>query len=414
MLARTPSLSTEHSLREQVADLEEQIIQLREAFSPKVGFPLAWGLDARDTAILSALFHNRGSYVTPEALLLLIEGFDEDQGISQVRVWVGRLRTKVVKHGIEITTRSREGYSLEPAGRAIVARALGGAAAVETAPLATPATPAPWVNPRAWCPAQDAIVRAGYARGAPKTVIRAELIAAKFPDRRLHSISGRAQNLGVAPSRAEKAWSRHEDDILRAGREAGDKPMVIKLRLAEAGFTRTRAAIQMRALALDLCPKRSQRLTDAEKDAIKAGLDAGETYATIHARLQERGCGRGRGTIEAFGRALGVVRGGKRWLAKDIEILRERCAARVPHVQIAKELGRPPASVQDKASDMGFLQRQRWQPEDRQRIIDGHARGENLREISAALDRPYPNVMAEANRLGLRFPRPSRKAPADA
>lgn len=410
MLARTPTLGTEHELRERIADLEEQIIQLREAFSPKVGFPLAWGLDARDTAILSALFHNRGSYVTPEALLLLIEGFDEDQGISHVRVWVGRLRTKVVKHGIEIATRPREGYSLDPAGRAVVARALGGAVSVAPAQPA----PAPRPQPNAWCEAQDRIVRAGYARNATKAVIRAELVAAKFPARRLHAISSRAQDLGIARSRAETVWCRAEDDILRDGREAGDSPLAIKLNLAQAGFTRSRAAIQMRALTLNLCPKRSVPLTDAEKDAIKVGLAAGETYVTIFERLKARGCQHGRGTIEAFGRALGVRRSGKPWLPADVELLRELCAARLPHHEIAARLGRPPSSVQDKASEMGFLQRQKWLPEDRQRVIDGHARGESPREIAAALGRPYPNVLAEANRLGLRFSRQNRKAQADA
>ena len=87
------------ALRTRIEELEEEIRQLKAAFAPKVGFPHAWRLDDRESTILSALFHAKGSYVTPEALLLLIVRYDDDADEGTTRKWVGRIRRKVEPHG---------------------------------------------------------------------------------------------------------------------------------------------------------------------------------------------------------------------------------------------------------------------------------------------------------------------------
>lgn len=159
----------------------------------------------------------------------------------------------------------------------------------------------------------------------------------------------------------------------------------------------------MRATALHQITPRRLPLSDAEKAIIRTGLEAGLTYEAIHADLRAKGYNRGINPIRRFGFALVGGRGGKPWTSEDIEILRARCAAGVLHRDIGEELGRPTGSIQDKASDLGFLQRRKWSSTDRERLIAGHARNERLADIADAIGRPYSHVCAEAGRLRLKF-----------
>lgn len=340
MLARTDQSAPLRQYLDRIEELEEQVRQLKDAFAPKVSFPLGWDLDEQNAAVLSALFHTTGSYVTAEALRLLLVGFDDDASVRFAELAVSRLRRKLEPHGIRILTRLLQGYALDPASRVRVAQALG----------QVPAASRGRVHPRAWSEPEDAIIRAGYGREAQLAVIRLELIGAGFIARSVGSLSIRAQHLGLTHERKAEGWSEAEDTILRAGYEAGDGVVTIRRALARAGFSRSRAAVQIRARNLEICGPRPARWTDEQ-----------------------------------------------------LALLKRRCAENVPHRRIATELGRPVSSIQDKVSDLGLLRRRQWTPEERQRLIDRHAAREDGPTIAAALKRSPGQIFAMASRMGLRF-----------
>ena len=391
------------ALRARIEELEEQIRQLKEAFAPKVGFPLSWKLDERDSTVLSALFHTKGSYVTPEALLRCISGFDDDAGERTVQTWVGRVRAKLQPLGVTMVTRPMQGYALEAAGRAIIAEALGLAPAMIAPP------PTATKHPRGWCDDQDAVVRAGYARGTTLAVIRAELIAAGFQPRSLGSISQHAQALGLTSERAAPLWTRPEDEILREAYEAGVRINAIRLRLAQAGFRRNRSAIQMRAIALGVAGTRVRNWTPAEKAIVRAGLDAERTFEAIRLELKAKGYERGNTSIVRLAHKMGVNRATTPWTDEELALLRQRYAEKRPVREIAEELGRNIPGVASMASKLGFKQRLRWTEEDRATLLRAFHAGDTLDVVCAAIGRPLANVSTEARRMGLQFPPTPRR-----
>ncbi|MCJ2020563.1 winged helix-turn-helix domain-containing protein [Methylobacterium sp. E-065] len=392
------------ALRIRIEELEEEIRQLKAAFSPKVGFPASWRLDAPESAILSALFHTKGSYVTPEALLLLLVRPDDDADESTTRAWLGRLRRKVEPRGIAITTRHTQGYQLEAAGRAIVADALGLAQ-----PQTAAATEPPLKHPRGWCDGQDAVVRAGYARHATLCVIRIELIAAGFKERSFGSISTRAQTLGLASVRAAPLWSEPEDEILREAYEAGAFINEIRLQLAQAGFRRNRGAIQMRAIALGVAGGRTRVWTQAEKAIVRSGLNAERAFEAIRVELAEKGFERGLTSIVRLAHKMGVNRATTPWSDAELATLRRLYAERRSVREIADTLGRNVPGVASMASKLGLKQRQRWTDEDRAVLLRAFEAGDTLDVVCRELDRPLPAVSTEARRMCLQFPPTPRR-----
>ncbi|MGX9980323.1 winged helix-turn-helix domain-containing protein [Methylobacterium fujisawaense] len=397
------------ALRIRIEELEEEIRQLKAAFAPKVGFPLSWKLDDRESAILSALFHCKGSFVTNEAILLQIAGFDEDVGDADVRNWVGRLRRKVDTRGIVIVTRPNQGYALDAGGRACIAEALG------VAPAAESAAPAPTRHPKGWTDAEDAIVQAGYERNTTLTVIRVELMGAGYRSRSLGAISARAQLLGFKSCRKAPVWTPAEDAILREGYESGLLFSAIRLKLAEAGFNRNRPAIGMRLISLGLSGERVRTWTRPELAIIRAGLDAGQSYVAIREALRHAGFDRGRSAVYKQATSMsGDRRADPPWTDRDVAILRRGYAEKASLRTIAEELGRGVAGVASKASKLGIKQRHRWTDEERARLIRGFDAGEALDVVSRDIDRPIANVAAEARRMGLQFaPVPRRTQARD-
>lgn len=392
------------ALRNRIEELEEEIRQLKAAFAPKVGFPLSWKLDEREGAILSALFHAKGSYITSEALLLLLVRYDDDADESTISVWIGRLRRKVEPLGVTIVTRPLQGYQLDAAGRAIVADALG-----LTPPAPTIAEAAP-KHPRGWCDGQDAVIRAGYARHATLSVIRVELIAAGFKERSFGSISTRAQMLGLASVRAAPLWSATEDEILRDAYEAGDPINAIRLKLAQAGFRRNRGAIQMRAIALGVAGSRVRNWTQAEKAIVRAGLDAERTFEAIRMELEAKGYERGLTSIVRLAHKMGVNRATTPWTEDELALLRRRYAEKRPVREIANELGRNVPGVASMASKLGCKQRLRWTEGERAALLRAFQAGDTLDVVCAEIGRPLANVSTEARRMGLQFPPTPRRS----
>jgi transposase-like protein len=397
LMDRDPLLREIAKLRERLTHVQEENRQLKDAFAPKVGFPKAWRLDPRESAILSALHANRGSYVTGEALLLCIAGFDEDQDDASVRLWLGKLRKKVQPLGIDIKTRHDEGYLLTPESRSVVARALG-----EHIPEAAAAEVQP-AHPRGWTEEESAIVRAGYERSKTLALIRIELKAAGHRVRSLGSISAQAQKLGLTSVRSSPLWTREEDDIVREAYQAGLLFTKIRLKLAEAGFTRNRGAIGMRVISLGLSGDRVKVWTQPERAIVRAGVDMGLTYEDIRDCLRAAGYERGRTAVLKLAREMGCRRADAPWTEQDLDILRQRYAEKVPQREIAAELGRQVGGIAAKASKLGLLQRHRWTEEERARLVRGFENGEPLADVCRDIHRPYSNVYQEARRLGLKF-----------
>jgi hypothetical protein len=397
------------ALRIRIEELEEEIRQLKAAFAPKVAFPLSWKLDERESAILSALFHAKGSYITHEALLLLLVRYDDDADEYTTRTWIGRLRRKVEPRGIAIATRHTQGYQLEAAGRAVVAEALGIAPA---APIVEAARP---VHPRGWTEAEDAIVRAGYERGSILTVIRAELIGVGHKARSLGSISTRGQTLGFAGDRKAPNWTPPEDAILRAGYEDGLAYTQIRLKLAEAGFNRNRPAIGMRLISLGVAGDRVRTWTRPELAIVRAGVEKGLTHLAIRRELLRNGFERGRTAVTKQAAFMsGQSRGERPWTDAEVTILRARYAEKVPQRAIAAELGRGVGGIASKASHLGLKQRHRWTEAERARLSRGFEAGETLDAVCQDIDRPKSNVAEEARRMGLQFrPAPRRQQAQD-
>lgn len=390
------------ALRIRIEELEEEIRQLKAAFAPKVGFPLSWKLEDREGAVLSALFHCKGSYVTPEALLLLLVRYDDDADERTTRTWVGRIRRKVESFGVTIITRPLQGYALDAPGRAVVAEALG---------VWSPAAEAPPQpkHPKGWTDAEDAIVRAGYERTATLATIRAELAASGFRSRSLGSISQRAQALGHASSRGAVLWSEPEDAILREAYEAGDRITAIRLKLARAGFRRNRGGIQMRAIALGVSGTRVAKWTQPEKAIVRAGIDAGLTYQAIRRELEAKGYDRGLHGIATIAKRMGCGRATAVWTVEETELLRRLYAEKRPVRDIAAQVGRRVPAVASMASKLGLKQRRPWTPDQRAVLLDAFHAGETLDVVCDQIDRPLANVSAEARRMGLQFPPTPRR-----
>ena len=394
------------ALRVRIEELEEEIRQLKAAFAPKVGFPLSWRLDERESAILSALFHTKGSYVTPDALLLLLVRYEDDADERTTRTWIGRLRHKLKPRGITIVTRATQGYALKVAGRAILAEALGLAPAPEPATAASSPK-----RPRGWCEGQDAVVRAGYKRRATLAVMRAELIAAGFQSRSLGSISQRGQALGFTSERAAPLWSEPEDGILRDAYEAGELITAIRLTLARAGFRRNRGAIQMRAIALGVAGLRTRPWTPAEKAIVRAALDADRTFEAIRIELESKGYERGHTAVVRLAHKMGVHRATASWTDDELALLRRRYAEKRPVREIAEEIGRHISAVASMASKLGLKQRVRWTDEDRAALRRAFHAGDTLDVVCRQIGRPLSNVYSEARRMGLKFPPTPRRSP---
>lgn len=400
------------ALRDRVAELEEVVRQMRAAFAPDIAFPADWKLKFKDRAILSSLYVSRGGHVSAEALLLWVEGAETVSIDVNVRQWIAVLRAKVEPFGIAIEVRHGKGYSLTPAGRSVIARAIGDVVPeVESTP---PLVVGRRTHPNGWTDAEDAILCRGYEEEATLAFIRIKLASAGHRARSLGSISVRAQSLGLTNVRRSALWSPEEDAILRKAYDAGTAITGIRLQLAQAGFVRNRSAIQMRAIAIGVSGDRVRPWTQPERAIVHAGLEAGLPYEDIRDQLRERGFERGRTAVTKMARAMGCRRSDAPWTDAEVEILRKRYVEKASQRSIAEELGRPVGGIASMASKLGLIQRVRWTAEERARLVRGFENGERLADVCRDIDRPYANVASEARRLGLRFaqarPDPVRRA----
>ena len=173
--------------------------------------------------------------------------------------------------------------------------------------------------------------------------------------------------------------------------------------LKAEGFDRSRGALQMRAIVLGITVDRVPYWTDEEKKIALDGLRAGKTHGEIREELRQAGYTRGPTAMFKFAQKHRIVRKPDRWTDDHVALLRQRYAEKRPVKEIAAELGKPLASVRSRASQLGLKVRLPWSEAERQILVDAHAAGERLTIAAERIARPYPNVVAEARRLGLSF-----------
>lgn len=344
------------ALLDRIADLEEIIRQQRAAFAPKLPFPARWLLKPRDAALLAALYVARGTHVGAEAMILWVEGPHSLSIDVAVRGWIATLRERMKTFGVAIEVHQGKGYCLSPEGRAVVARAIGDA--LPEAPAAATKTEGK-PHHSGWSDPEEVILKAGYERSATLAVIRADLILAGYRSRSLGALSARAGTLGLVSTRAAQLWSKPEDDIILDGYEEELTLTAIRLKLADAGFSRKRGAIQMRAIALGVSGQRVRNWTPSERAIVRAGLEAGDTHAAIVQALEAKGFSRGRTAIAKLSQSMGVRRGEAPWKPEDDARLRVMYAAKQPLIAIAAALGRSHGAVASRASKLGIYQRRR-------------------------------------------------------
>src|SRR5262249_3087470 len=118
----------------------------------------------------------------------------------------------------------------------------------------------------------------------------------------------RARAMGLASSSrsAHNEWTPAEDEILRRGYADQDCKIVdIVSMLAAAGFDRGRVSVQMRAIGLGITRDRVNYYTDEETAIAKAGLEAGKSNREVIDDLRAAGYHRGVTSISKFAQKHG-------------------------------------------------------------------------------------------------------------
>lgn len=254
-----------------------------------------------------------------------------------------------------------------------------------------------------WCGDEDTIVRDGYRRKLPLQQIAQAMQDAGFAKRAPSSIFARAKELGCRAATRSDVWTKEEDAILRREYAAKTRLVDIVGKLSEAGFTRHRGAVQMRAIAIGITLDRVNYWTETEKEIALAGLQAGKTHGQVREDLKAAGFIRGPTSMSKFAQKHHVIRKRDSWTDVQVATLRQRYAEKVPPKQIASELGKTIGAVRTLASNLGLKQRIPWSDDEYRILRDAHAAGDALTVAADRIGRPYPNVARVAVSIGLSF-----------
>lgn len=105
------------SLRDEVMDLREEVERLNTmlAGDPQ-GVPTALGLCRAEAALIASLMAAPDGYRSTEALHRVV-AVHEDTSEQTVRTHVYRIRRKLTRHAVKITTVWGSGYRIDPSSR---------------------------------------------------------------------------------------------------------------------------------------------------------------------------------------------------------------------------------------------------------------------------------------------------------
>lgn len=268
------------------------------------------------------------------------------------------------------------------------------------------ASSAPETRRRGWTPAEDALIRAGYADGLTLGEIKAKLAEGGLI-RSLGAISTRGAFLGVKNKRAAVDWTDEEYQFVLDGYEAGSSIADIRAKMVAAGYDRSFGSIQMAAIKLGISGSRVNLWTEEETRIALASLAAGRSHAECLLDLKAAGYIRGPTAMHKFATKHGILRKHREFSDSEIETITSMFGEGKSHAEIASALGRTKASIASQCSKMGLKHRRPWTEAERQILVDYQAAGRKLKDAATIIGRPYANVAAEAGRLGLSFIKPS-------
>lgn len=200
--------------------------------------------------------------------------------------------------------------------------------------------PAAAVAPR-WSPEEDALLRRLYAAGVTVAEIAARV------GRSADATSARRRTLRVAPRPRARPWAEREDALLRAAVAAGIPAAAVATHLR-----RPADQVRRRCRTLTGAQPAPRRYTAAEDAAIVAGWMRGAGVGALADQLA-----RSPGAVRLRAQALGLHHpaGRPRWRPHEDAALRDGYALGLTCAQIAREIGdRTPAAVAARAAKLGL------------------------------------------------------------
>lgn len=113
----------DRSRDDRIAELEEEVHQLRALLKPEVGFPDAWGLTRKQTEVLAVLFASYPKYASTHRFSALIWSY-EDRSLHLLNVFIYQIRKKLRPHGVIVLNHSGHGWKIDDASWPIVKQAV--------------------------------------------------------------------------------------------------------------------------------------------------------------------------------------------------------------------------------------------------------------------------------------------------
>lgn len=113
--------------RIRIDQLEEEVLQLREALAPVILFPKEWNLTRSEERGLAAFCNSKTGFLTNDQVLLAMSLYSNGVGaggdnLAKVRVFNLRKKTKLF--GVDIITRWGRGYEITDQSKALIKAAL--------------------------------------------------------------------------------------------------------------------------------------------------------------------------------------------------------------------------------------------------------------------------------------------------
>lgn len=115
---------------DRIAELEEEIRQLRMMLVGETRFPFEWGLKPGESRLLACLVASPDGFRSYDAMSYALYGNQPDRNHNNLSVQMARMRRRLKKWRIVIRTRWAEGFEIAPESKrfvkaAIIARSKG-------------------------------------------------------------------------------------------------------------------------------------------------------------------------------------------------------------------------------------------------------------------------------------------------